>query len=115
MNKQLPPFGKKLQILLTGGDKPNNNVFVFIGDNSWSKAKAFEISHFVLVLPLEKDPSTLIWPVRGCNPLIVSTSFVENETDIIRKLAYCLFVHDATKVHALPFNGRLIVYRRGGK
>lgn len=93
--KKLPPFGKGLNALIESGQRPNNDVLLFIGNNALSKGNGFSVSYpdRTLVLPPWLSPETYYWPVIGCDALITDTGFAED--DYIEDLVLCLFAHGA--------------------
>lgn len=110
--KPLPPFGKKIEVLLTAGQLPKNNIWAFIGVQAWQKAKAFEASQFVLVLPCGVDPGRYRWPVKGCSLLIFNTGGIDLAPSVIRKFGFVLLASGAHVVHIILLNGPMVIYRR---
>jgi len=108
--KPLPPYGQKLQAYLQKGFKPKNSIFLFLSFKAWEKAKAFNQSQVVLLLPADRSPYDYCWPVQGCSVLAFDTGGLEPNT--IEQTAHALLLAGALSVHIILFDNRLVVYRR---
>lgn len=112
INKKFPPYGKKLFEFYREGIKPSNDIFIFLGDDAWKRAKLFLEIHWTTLLLNDSKPNEYRWDfVRGSSVLIFDTSEVGSE--IIRHLAYELLRWGATRVVVILVNYTLIVFRQG--
>ena len=109
--KQLAPYGKFLKELISSGKFPTNDVYLFIGDYSWPKAKNFQnLRSGTLCLPPRHHPSQYEWPVMGCDILIGDTS--ESLPEYIEDIAYELFSYGANIVRYVSKEGLLTIYKK---
>ena len=109
---KLPPFAKPLYELINKGLRPNNDIFMFIGRNSWKKGKSFSISYptQTLILPPWRAAIDFLWPVKCCDILIIDTGFSDEE--YIHELVYCLYRADANNVRLITTNFSLILFKK---
>jgi hypothetical protein len=112
LHKKLPPYAAPLQKLQLENNPPANSVNIFIGMQAWKKAKAFSVSHPTrcIALPAWESPINYIWPIKGCDILIVDTGYAEKE--YLEDLVYCLYQSGATIVRGVTPDFSLIVYHK---
>src|SRR5258708_1868426 len=105
-----PPYGKPLADLIHSGFKPNNSVYVFIGQQAWHMGRARSISNpcNVLVLPAYHCPTAYQWPVYQCDILIIDTGYPEIE--YIEDLVFCLYSYGALVVRYLSPDLKLTIF-----
>jgi len=98
---KLPPYGKPLHELLLSNKKPDNSVYCYIGQGSWEKGKVSSISRptRTLALPPNHSPFSYLWPVHGCEILLIETS--ELVTEYIEDIVRVLFAHQAHRIVCL--------------
>ena len=106
----LPPFSKRLDEFLSAGNHPENDVFIFCGNNAWEKASALHKRLFVICLPLNEHPKKFRWPVRNCSVLIFHSGGLNAQQ--LEEFVYFLFVSGATIVHVDQMHTKLFVYRK---
>ncbi len=109
-DKPLPPYGQRLQAYLQQGLIPKNSIFLFLGLQAWQKAKAFNNTQVVLLLPPNHSPYNYQWPVQKCSVLAFDTGGLAPNT--IEQTAHALLLAGALSVHMVLFDYRLIIYRR---
>lgn len=108
-----PPYGRQLLEEIKSGNKPTNDIFLFVGDYSWKKASAFIGKQAILVLPPEDEPQNYCWGVVKTFPVLVfDTSGVGVE--VIRLLAYLLLKYGASVVRVVTVAYSLLAFRQGG-
>lgn len=110
--KKLPPYGKPLSDLVTSGQRPSNDVNLFIGNQAWAKGHSFSISYppRTLILPPWRSPNTYHWPVTQCDVLIFDTGYADQS--YIEELAYCLFQDGANVVRSISPHFILSAYKK---
>lgn len=110
MNKKLPPFAKKFVAESQRGIKPDNDIFIFLGDDAWRKTRAFLILHWVTLLPNDDlHPENYCWSfVNGNSVLVAETSHTDYQ--IIRRLAFELLTAKATMVCVIPLNQNAVFF-----
>lgn len=108
--KPLPPYGQRLQTYLRQGLTPKNSIFLFLGLQAWKKAKIFNNTQTVLLLPPGHSPYDYQWPVQQCSVLAFDTGGLA--PTYIEQTAHALLMAGALSVHVILFDYRLIVYRR---
>ena len=108
--KRLPPFGRDLSEALLRGQKPRNDVRIYLGHGAWDQARyANDQSLWVaLALPDDQPPEAFRWPVSGCSVLVVPLANIDG--DIIQRLALVLLEAGATAVRGIHQNGALTVF-----
>ncbi|MGD9153788.1 MAG: hypothetical protein PVG30_09120 [Gammaproteobacteria bacterium] len=86
-----PPYGKVLAEQLIKGELPQNDVFLFLGENAWKHAKYYHFTgQTVLILPENEYPEKFIWPVTNLPILVFDmNSYCTNEK-FLKRLAYQL-------------------------
>lgn len=75
-SKKYPPFGKRLAIQLSQGQRPQNVVWIICGVDAWERSKRelrFKTDSAVLCLPYRDNPITYNWPVKGLSCMVVHT------------------------------------------
>lgn len=108
---KLIPYGNHLHQLQLNNQIPTNDVYVFIGDNAWDKAKAFhQMRPTTLCLPPKHLPFNYDWPVKGCDVLVFDTS-IFNE-DYIEDIILCLFKDGANIVRYISTDDQLTVFKK---
>lgn len=109
---KIPPFGKPLRDLIASGEKPDNDVYLYVGDKSWDKGKSSSISRptRTLILPPKDSPLIYDWPVNGCDILLIETSSID--TDYIELIVNILFSSGANIVRLISNNLFLTVYKK---
>lgn len=110
---RLPPLGKNLYSLIQSGQRPVNDVYLFIGTHSWEKAKGFYKNNpdRTLMLPAWLCADDYYWPVSNCSVLVFDTGGYP-EDDYIKELALCLFRHGANIVRLVSFDSSLTVFTK---
>jgi hypothetical protein len=109
---KLPPYGKPLHQLLLSNKKPDNNVYCYCGDKAWDLGKSSSICRptRTLVLPPTHFARSYIWPVAGCEILLIETSEVMDY--YIESIVQSLFDYDANSVVLLSFNLLITSYKK---
>lgn len=106
-----PPYSKYLREFLKSGRIPNNDIFIFMGAASWSKARNFQIQRPTsLCLPPHSLPIDYIWPVSQCDILIFDTS--ESNASDIEDFATLLFAYNARIVRYCSYLNKLTVFKK---
>lgn len=102
----LPPYGKVLKSL-----NPTNDVFLFVGQHAWQKAKNFQLQRpGTLCLPAYLDPFEFEWPVCGYDILVIDTGYCDQ--DYIETIAACLLSFEANIVRYVSLEGYLTIYKK---
>jgi|SRR5579859_1064062 hypothetical protein len=108
---KLPPFGKYLYCLLSEDKSPVNDVYIFIGNKAWEKAKGFQVIRpTTMCLPITNEPDDFQWPVINCDVLLFDTSLSSEKR--IEKLAACLFRDRANIVRYISVDYQLNVFNK---
>jgi len=99
--RKLPPFGKAQIERQKFGNNPDE-LFVFLGRDSWDEAKRLQQRTDIgaIVLPSGADPGGFIWPVSNCI-CIVSWNTGPRE-DLVIELAKALLLDRARCVVIWP-------------
>ncbi len=110
--KKFLPYSKPLSELQQRGQIPNNDVYLFIGNHAWRKAKGFAVSYpeRTLALPAWFCPGEYHWPVNQCDILIIDTGFAED--DYLNDIAYHLYINGANVVRCITPDDKLLVFRK---
>jgi len=104
---KLPPFGKYLENIKEIACI--NSIYLFIGPNSFTKAKDwFNQRPGTICLPPYDCPSLYRWPVKDCDILIIDTGFCES--DYLNDIAYFLYLYGAVKVRCLLSDNKLLIF-----
>ena len=109
-----PPFAKRLFELSLKGVVRSNDVFIFLGDNAWYRAKSYpQDTCWVTLIPNDgSKPDKHNWGfVKTLSVLIFDTSGVNYQ--LIEHLAYELLKAEATIVRAITFYGELAIFTQG--
>lgn len=109
---KIPPFSKPLKELLQSGQLPANNIYVYIGINSWEKGTLSSIPRptRTLVLPPNRKAIDYEWPVKDCDILLIETSLI---TDVYREdVVYVLFKYDALNVTVIKADFSTLFYKK---
>lgn len=106
---KLAPFGKHLSQL---DIPPTNDVYIFVGPQSWDKAKKSIVMRpsRTLCLPPNESPFNFIWPVTNCDILIFDTG--KTDELLIQNLVLTLFNHDANIIRYISQYGSLTLFKR---
>jgi len=98
MTKRLPPFAKRLFEIQQRGYRILDTVNVYIGIDSWAKARAMSVTFPLrtLSIPAWLAPELYHWPVNQCDVMICDTSYAE--MDYITDLVACLYKDGADVV-----------------
>ncbi len=112
IEKKYPPYSKPLHELIKKGLSPRNDVYLFIGNKAWERAKGWSKMYPERTLMLQPWLSAFdfIWPVQECDILIIDTGYAES--DYVDELAESLFLHDASKIRFINTDDKLIVYHK---
>jgi hypothetical protein len=109
--KKLAPYGRHLKEMQSSGQLPNNDVYLFIGEYSWQKGKAFNlIRPTTLILPPNKDPNHFEWPVQNTDILIFDTS--NTDPEVVEELIAILFLSGANIVRFVSNQNLLTVFKK---
>lgn len=108
-----PPFGRILSAKLTDGYKPNNNIYLYFGEDAWGFGKTMRKFHDLLILPPENNnPNAFNWgSVNGLSVLAIDTSTDGSGFLLIELLAYELLKYGATVVTIILACKQLLIYR----
>jgi len=109
---QTPPFGKPLKELLEIRQLPSNSIWLYVGSKSWEKGKLSSYCRptRTLILPPNELPFGYLWPVKGCDILMIETSPLADL--FIEDIAGVLFRDGATKVTFISINLFLTVFKK---
>lgn len=112
MQKKIAPFGKPLNDLITSGNKPDNSVYLFMGENAWEKGRGSAVSRptRTLILPPQESPHYYHWPVKDCDILIFDTS--NSYESRVEELVACLFKDGAEIVRYVSSDFKLTVFKK---
>lgn len=113
----LPPYSKELLNKLQSGNKPKNDVYLFLGTNAWQYAKShFQNGKSVLLLPENTTPEKFIWPVSELSVLIFDLRHKNSDEVLIQQLALELLVAGAEIVRCVCYANQspLVVFYRDG-
>lgn len=110
--RKIPPYGKSLRDLQRQGLRPANDIYVFTGLRAWQKSHCFALMYpeRLLCLPPWQDPTTFLFPVKGCSILIHDT--LASDMDYIDSLASAVFTEGATAVRFISQDFKLIIYNK---
>lgn len=105
------PYGKILAEQLKIGNKPRNDIFLFLGKDAWKRAKQFYFSgQTVHILPENKIPEQYIWPVYSFPVLVFDMNMEDENEAILKRLALQLLKSGASCVRIInPYNNRPMV------
>jgi hypothetical protein len=109
---KLPPYAKPLKDLIDSRLRPNNDVYVFIGKDAWTKGKSFSISYpeRTIAIPPWQSPESFIWAVKQCDILIVDTGFAD--ASYIHELVYCLYENGANNVRLVTPDFSIVLFKK---
>jgi hypothetical protein len=112
MSQKVPPYGKPLFSLQQKNLKPNNSVYIWLGNDAWQKGRNFSISMptRTLIIPPWECPSFYHWPVKQCDILIFDTGYAELE--YVEDLVICLYKAKADIVRFISPSNELTVYHK---
>lgn len=81
-SKKYPPFGKRLAVQLSQGQRPQNVVWVACGIKAWDRARndLKRSDSAALCLPHGSDPTAYRWPVAGLSCVVVHTGGLDAKT-----------------------------------
>lgn len=104
--KKLVPYGSQLKSRLI-----KNDVYLFIGNHAWEKAKNFQSSRpGSLCLPPFHDPSIYEWPVPNYDILIFDTGFCDQ--DYIDAITDELFSSGANIVRYISVDFKTSIFKK---
>jgi hypothetical protein len=104
----LPPYGRELAQVLSSNKRPKNDIYLFLGKDAWLKAKDFQKSQFVLVLPEGDQPISYKWPVHHCFILCFETS--TQPIQVLKQLVQVLLEAGAVKVRLIRYSLEIEIY-----
>ncbi len=109
--KKLVPYGSPLKSRLINSGPIKNDVYLFIGNHAWEKAKNFQTSRpGTLCLPPFYDPSIYEWPVPNCDILIFDTGFCDQ--DYIDAIVKILFRSNANIVRYVSSDFKTTIFKK---
>jgi hypothetical protein len=112
-NRQYAPYAKKLALAIKNGFLPRD-IFIFIGDYAWKKAKGLSDFQATVVFPNDSaTPDNYNWHfVKGFSVLLYDTSNVGAE--IIRWLSYEILKSGAKLIAFVSVNFIVSFFKQNG-
>jgi hypothetical protein len=113
MRKKLPPFGGKLEKILSTGKVPIDSVRIFCGFYAWNKCSNFRISYPETCLCLAPWESAFYyrWPVGECDVLVTDTGGSDQE--YLEEIIYCLLEANANRIDLFDENFKVTTFKKG--
>lgn len=110
MKSKLPPYGWRLHQFLQLGNKPKNDIYLFMGNRCWDAAQMHNRNKFALCLPPEKNPFNYDWPIQDCDILIFDGS--PRKEEFIQLLASCLFSYSANIIRYISSENKMTIFKK---
>ncbi len=109
---KIPPYGWALHQLQRNGLRPSNDVYVFIGNKAWQKAKEFSSIYpkRIMMIPPWLSANDYNWPVKACAVLIFDTGYAE--IDYVDEIAKRLFKEGASHVRSVDTDFKLTIHQK---